>query len=144
MGLLWAQCKDGYYLIEMVRKKILYPQLKREVKIASDWQPASEILIEDKSSGQQIVQEFRQETNLPIIGMMPGKDMLQSKEERLKYVSPLFESGKVFFPKNKKWMKDLLDELMDFPNATHDDIVDCISQYLSRKINQKPFRFEAI
>lgn len=144
VGTFWAMCEDGYYLIDMWRRKVEYPQLKNQVEVLGNSNNAAEILVEDKSSGQQIIQDLRQSTNLPIIGMCPGKDMLQSKEERLSLVSSLFEAGKVKFPKNKKWMKELIDELINFPNATHDDIVDSMSQYLSRKINKRKFRFDVL
>lgn len=144
VGTYWAECEDGFYLIDMWRKKVKYPQLVKQIEILSDSSPASEILVEDKSSGQQVIQDLRQSTNLPIIGMNPGKDMLKSKQARVEFVSPLFEAGKVKFPKHKKWMNDLIDELINFPNATHDDIVDSISQYLSRKINKRKLRFDVL
>jgi predicted phage terminase large subunit-like protein len=71
---------------------------------------------------------------MPVIPMVPGKDMLSKKEERLEICSQLFEAGKVFLPEGKTWVKDVVNELTNFPNAHHDDIVDSISQYLSKRL----------
>lgn len=137
VGTLWAWCEDGYYLIDMWRKKMQWPELEMQLRIQFDGFPSSEVLIEDKSSGQQLLQKWRKEGVIPIIAMMPGKDMLREKGERLKFVSSLFEAGKIKFPKRKPWLKDVINELTNFPNANHDDIVDSISQYLSRRLNER-------
>jgi predicted phage terminase large subunit-like protein len=137
VGTLWAECEDGYYLVDMIREKLQYPELKHQVRISYDSQKTSEILIEDKSSGQQLVQDFKRIGKMPVIAMIPGKDMLATKEERLEIVSSLFESSKVFLPKGKKWMNIFIEELTNFPNAQHDDIVDSVTQYLSRRLSRK-------
>ena len=41
--------------------------------------------------------------------------------------TPMMESGKVWLPKNKKWSEDLLEEMLRFPNAAHDDQVDAMT-----------------
>jgi len=126
---LWGEAEDGYYLLDMYRKKLEYPALKTAVLSFCDkYQQASEIIIEDKASGQQLVQDFKQTTRLPVIPVIPTKD----KAQRLHLVSGLFESGKVFVPDNVPWKIDFIDELCSFPYAVHDDIVDATTQYLSR------------
>ncbi len=142
VGTYWAECDSGYYMVDMFRKKVEYPEFKKRLESLYYKHVSNAILVEDKSSGQQLIQEYKRRTRLPIIGMMPGRDMLSSKEERLTQVSDLFESGIVKFPKNAPWLEDVIDELTSFPKADHDDIVDSISQYLSRRIrkmrNSKP------
>ncbi len=131
---LWAECEDGYYLVDMWREKLEYPELKRQVEILYNGHPSGEVLIEDKASGQQLLQDFKRIKNLPVIAMTPGKDMGLSKEERISFCSGHFEAGKVFFPRNKPWMKHVVSELTDFPQAPHDDILDTITQYLSKRL----------
>jgi len=137
VGTLWAECEPGYYLVDMYREKVQWPELEKQVKFCYQKQKSSEILVEDKSSGQQILQAYQRIGNLPTIAMMPGKDMPPSKIQRVSLVSPLFEAGKIFLPENKSWVKDVVDELINFPNATHDDIVDSSSQYLIRRLNSQ-------
>lgn len=137
VGLLWAECENGYYLVDMFRGKIEWPELERQVKICFQKQPSSEILVEDKASGQQILQAYQRIGTMPFIAMMPGKNMPLSKVQRLSIVSPLFEAGKVFLPEAKPWVGDVVDELTNFPNALHDDIVDSSTQYLNRRLNDR-------
>ena len=144
VGELWAECENGYYLVDMVRKKMEYPELKTTVKDCYSQQKSSEVLVEDKSSGQQIVQDLKRYTKIPVKPMMPGKDMPRSKEERVILVSPLFEAGKVFLPSNKKWVTLFIDEVTNFPNAQHDDIVDSMTMYLARKLSKTEPRVRQI
>ena len=45
---------------------------------------------------------------------------------------PLIDSGNVFLPDESidNTIEDDIDEMLRFPNATHDDFVDMLSQYL--------------
>ena len=54
------------------------------------------------------------------------------KIARANAVSPSFESGNVYLPKTAKWLYDYETELISFPNAEHDDDVDCTTQALNR------------
>ena len=39
----------------------------------------------------------------------------------------MMESGRVWIPKHKKWADDLVEELIQFPNAAHEDQVDALT-----------------
>lgn len=133
-GQLWAECRDGYYLVRSIRERLEYPELKRRVLMEYQAHRASEVLIEDKSSGQQLIQDFRRDGVMPVIGMMPAKDMPSDKVERTNMCAPLFEAGKVFIPEGANFGATLLDEWCSFPNAEHDDMLDATTQYLCRKL----------
>jgi len=137
VGTLWADCADGYYLVDLYRKKVEFPALERDIKQCFEMVNAREVLVERKASGHQIVQVFKRQTKIPIIQMNPGKEMGRKKSERLVLVSGLFEAHKVKFPSNKSYMPDVVDELVNFPNASHDDIVDSITMFLERRLNSK-------
>lgn len=134
VGLLWAVCDNGHYLERMVRKRLAYPDLKAAVINEYAAAPSSAVLVEDKSSGQQLLQELGRNTQLPLIGMMPGKDMPLDKILRVNLVSPMGEAGKVWLPEGQPWVKDVVDELTSFPNGPHDDIVDATTQHLAREL----------
>ena len=55
-----------------------------------------------------------------------------SKVDRLKLCLPYFESGNVFFPDDSvdKDSELYIQQLIRFPKATHDEIVDITTQYL--------------
>ena len=140
VGLLWAECHNGHYLVDMWRKKVEYPELKIAVETNFQSQKSKEVLVEDKASGQQIVQDFRRTGLLPVIAMVPGKNMGKSKEERVNIAAPLFEAGKLFLPKDKPWIRVVIDEIVNFPNAPHDDILDTITQYAARKLASREIK----
>lgn len=59
---------------------------------------------------------------LPIIPQKPDKD----KTRRLLAVSRFFESSRVYFVQGAPGVQDLYDQLMEFPNSSHDDMVDAM------------------
>ena len=94
--------------------------------MAQEWNP-TEILVEDRASGQSLIQELRSSTLLPIIPVKSDRD----KQSRAQAITPIIEAGKVFLPENAPWLPDFLDEMASFPNGLHDDIVDSTSQALN-------------
>ena len=59
---------------------------------------------------------------LPLVGLKANAD----KTSRLISVSRFFESGKIYFLQNANKIQDLHDQLMEFPNGAHDDMVDAM------------------
>jgi len=129
---------DKYYVLDMFRKKLEYPYLKKTViRLYDQFKPCA-ILIEDKVSGQQLIQELGAvsqnglpenigcSNRLPIIPVNTKYD----KITRLFLTSQIFESKSVFLPTNTTWAKQFEDELMQFPHGRYDDQVDAITQLL--------------
>jgi predicted phage terminase large subunit-like protein len=79
-------------------------------------------MIEKKASGQSLIQDMRR-AGLPVMEYLPDRD----KIARVYAASPLIEAGQVWIPNNKKWSEDLLEEMLRFPNAAHDDQVDAMT-----------------
>ena len=129
----WLVTQNGYYLLDMWKDRVEFPELKRKVVELSEKHNSNEILIEDKASGQSLIQELQRDTRLPI---KPIK-VEQDKIARVHAVTPLIEAGRVYLPKEKhppdrrtSWIKDFTDECEDFPNGEYDDVVDSLSQFL--------------
>ena len=67
----WGETQDSFYLLDVNRQKLEYPELKREIiAMIEKWKPIVS-LIEDKASGQTLLQDLRRETNFSLIGMKP-------------------------------------------------------------------------
>jgi hypothetical protein len=49
------------------------------------------------------------------------------KEQRAQSIAARVAMGKVYFPKDKLWTEKAIDQLLQFPNGTHDDFVDALS-----------------
>jgi predicted phage terminase large subunit-like protein len=122
----WGIRPDGYDLLQVLVRRLEYPDLKRLVKSQAEAFGADAVLIEDKASGQQLLQDLKRSTKLPLIGINPEKD----KITRASAVSAIVEAGKVALPQHAAWLTDYETEMLTFPNAPHDDQVDSTTQFL--------------
>lgn len=116
----WAEAKKGYYLLDLWRAKVEYPELQRETQMLYEkWKPSG-LYVEDAASGQSLIQDLRSSTTVPIIPVKVDKD----KMTRAFAVTGLVESGRVFLPQSAPWLHDFVEEHAEFPNGAHDDQVD--------------------
>jgi predicted phage terminase large subunit-like protein len=123
---VWGVAASGYYLLWFWRAKVEFPELKRRMKWLAEQYKPNQILVEDKGSGQSLIQELRYETALPVIPIKVDRDKLS----RAQAITPLIEAGRVFLPQSAPFLSDFVDELAAFPNGVHDDAVDCTTQAL--------------
>lgn len=123
----WGVNNTGAYLIHVWKKKVPFPELTETVKsLAAEYRP-SKVLIEDKASGQSLIQALQTDTRLPICPVKTDTD----KVSRLHAVSGFFESGRVFVIDGANWESDYIYSLCSFPAAAHDDDVDSTTQALA-------------
>jgi predicted phage terminase large subunit-like protein len=132
----WGVTDTAYYLLHIWRKKCLYPERKRAVIALYDKFKPNFILIEDKDSGQALIQELRRDTELQVKAIAPKG----SKEDRAERAAGAFEAKRVLFPKRAPWLTDLIEELTIFPNSRHDDQVDSVSQFINWVTNRRRHR----
>lgn len=124
----WGYMTGRYYLLDVFRKRLEYPDLKRAViKLAERYGPRT-ILIEDKSSGSPLIQELLGKTSCSLVPYeLPAN---KDKQMRLNAVSDLFEGGQVYLPQQAPWLADYRLELTSFPGSKYDDQVDSTTQAL--------------
>jgi len=123
----WGKMGKEFYLLNVFRKRLEYPDLKRALKEQAALYKPSTILIEDKASGTQLLQELRREGMYNIKACTPGE---KDKVMRLHLQTATFENGQVFLPKEAPWLPDYVKELMSFPGSKYDDQVDSTTQAL--------------
>lgn len=129
----WAVNSGGYHLVNVTRMKLDYPSLKNTAeKLSARYRPQF-ILIEDKASGQSLIQDIRRSLPYRIIPQKPRLD----KITRFASVVPMFQDGTVMLPKSASWMQSFISEVTKFPNSKHDDIVDSVSQFLNFMKDQR-------
>jgi predicted phage terminase large subunit-like protein len=124
----WATDGTWYYLVDVWRRRVEFPELVRAVEAQAAEHSPSAIVIEDAGPAQSALQVLDRDTALPII---PVK-ATGSKISRAESVSPLFEAGKVLLPEQApSWLGDWIEEHVTFPGR-HDDQVDTTSLALDR------------
>jgi predicted phage terminase large subunit-like protein len=124
----WGVSYRKYYLLDVVRKKLNYPDLKRAILEQAKRYDAKNIVIEDKASGTQLIQDLKADFVYGINAYKapPGAD----KTMRLHAQTAMFENGFVLLPRNAPWLADYIKELTSFPGARYDDQVDSTTQFL--------------
>ena len=99
------------------------------------------VLIEDKASGQSLIQELERETRIPIKKIKVDKD----KFSRFISITPLIEAGKILLQEGKKETEIFTAELEEFPNGEFDDIVDSTTQFINEyKGQERDFEFQTL
>lgn len=132
---VWGETDESFYLLDVWRGRVEFPELKRVAEALACRDTPNIILVEDKASGQSLVQELQRNTKLPILPIQVDRDKIARAES----ATPLIEAGKVKLPKYADWLYDFLEEVSAFPNAKYDDQVDSVTQaleYLRRRIDQ--------
>ena len=113
-------------LLDIFRARLEYPDLKRKVtELARRWR-ASNVLIEDTSSGTQLIQELKREGLHQIVAIKAEG----TKEMRMRAQTAAIENGQVWIPMECPGLDDYLHELATFPNGKWADQVDSTSQAL--------------
>jgi predicted phage terminase large subunit-like protein len=124
---VWGESATGYYLLDLWRGKVEFPELKRTAIALYDRDHPAAVLTEDAASGQSLIQELKRGTRLPVIPVKPDRD----KVTRVNAITPLIEAGRVLLPERAAWLHEYLDEASAFPSGEHDDQVDSTSQALT-------------
>jgi len=124
---VWGEAWNGYYLLDVWRGKVEFPELKRVAISLYERDFPDVVIVEDKASGQSLIQELQRNTRIPILPVKVDVN----KVARANSATPLIEAGKVYLPESARWLFDYIEELSAFPNAEHDDQVDSTTQALS-------------
>ena len=124
--LTFGQSQGMSYLLDAQVMRLEYPDLKRAcLSLAHQFKPHA-ILIEDKASGQQLLQDLQRETSLPLLAVSSHNN----KVTRFAGISAMIEAGRLSLPQHAPWLAAFESELLHFPHAKHDDQVDALMHYL--------------
>ncbi len=127
-GQVWGQKANEYYLIDQIRERLSFSETVASIiSLSVKYPETTEVLVEDAANGPAIMDTLRESIN----GLVPIRPD-GSKTARLSAVTPLFEAGQVYFPRDAVWLVDYESELIQFPFSANDDQVDATSQALRR------------
>jgi predicted phage terminase large subunit-like protein len=122
----WAIKGKNFYLLHVFRQQLEYPDLKRAVRLQQHLFSADVVLIEDKASGTQLIQELNRDGLGAVTRYKPKDD----KVMRMHTQTATIEDGRVYIPTDAPWLDDYLRELAVFPKGRYDDQVDSTAQFL--------------
>ena len=144
---LWARTRSAgsegvgrggeYYLLAELHGKWESPELRRRVAAFREVQMAAypgfsmPLVVEAAGGGVVAAQELRAALEFPVIEHeLKG----MSKLARADLVTPLAEGGKVFLPApgREAWVREVIQEVVGFPNLAHDDRHDVVTMALHR------------
>lgn len=137
-GQVWAQRDANHYLLHRRHARMTFTETIAAIEQTTARYPeARRKLIEDKANGSAIIDTLS--SKIPgIVAVTPDG----GKEVRAAAVSPLWEAGNIYLP-HPKWMPgidDMIEEMINFPNAAHDDEVDSMTQALNNTGRHKSLR----
>ena len=121
----WGMHGKDVYLLHVFRKKLEFPELKRHAIAMQHAHNASYVLIEDRASGTQLIQELNRE-GIYTRSIHPENDKIM----RMHAQTAMIEAGRVYLPHSADWLNEYIRELCLFPSSRHDDQVDSTSQAL--------------
>lgn len=122
----WGRLGKRLFLLHVFRQRLDYPNLKRAVwAMSKEYQPQN-ILIEDKASGTQLIQELIYDGLYGVTKYEPKVEKIM----RLNSVTSMIENGYVHVPTEADWLSTYLNEITNFPSTKHDDQTDSTSQAL--------------
>jgi predicted phage terminase large subunit-like protein len=116
----------NFYVVEVLRGRFLYPELKAQAISEAKKHKPNIILIEEAGLGRTLIKAL-EAAGLPAVGVIPEGDKLTRVSVQLEK----FANGQVFFPREAPWLVDLENELFAFPNGRYDDQVDALIQALA-------------
>jgi predicted phage terminase large subunit-like protein len=130
----WLMRKPDFYLLDVFRKRLEYPDLRRAAVSRHAKFKARTVLIEDASTGSPLIQDLRTDSRIRPIAIRPERD----KVVRLEGQSAVIEAGRMLLPRSAPWLDEFRNELLAFPHGRFDDQVDSVSQFLQWATERKP------
>jgi predicted phage terminase large subunit-like protein len=134
VGQVWGRKGANIYLLDQVRGRWDFDETVTQIKELSEkWPLTHAKIVEAQSIGAGLSVHLK---NLGIPGVIP-LPAVGKKEMRALSITPYFQARNVYLPspETKLWMRDYLNELLNFPNVINDDCVDATSQAIDRLQN---------
>ena len=112
------------YVLNVVNQHLDAAATEAEIRRQRDvHRPVCAVLVEDKANGPAVVQRLKM--NLPgVIAINPQG----GKIARMFAAAPEWQAGDWLLDRNAAWTEPLVEQLITFPNAAHDDMADMMSQ----------------
>jgi predicted phage terminase large subunit-like protein len=127
---VWLRVGNTAYLLDQVRERLNFSATcTAMLEISRKWPQAVAKFVEDKANGPAVINALSKQ----LVGLIPIEPE-GSKYARASAISPLTESHNVVLPTAALLpnVDQLLEEAKNFPNSSHDDTIDAMSQAINR------------
>lgn len=114
--------RDGMILLAADKGRWDFNELAKKIQDLAKARGVDFVVIEEKTLGISLIRELRNR-GVPVMPFNPEKD----KTFRLQACTPFFQAGRVWVPE-KDWVDPVIDEVVTFPAAPHDDLSDTVAQ----------------
>lgn len=121
----WHRIEKRWYLLDIIRRRMDYTELKATIRRERKRWRADLVLIESSAMGNALLQEFRRETN----GVYMSVNVVTSKLDRFIPHTDWIKSGQLVIPTDTPWFDEFRRELLAFPDVGYDDQVDALTQF---------------
>jgi predicted phage terminase large subunit-like protein len=132
VGQVWMRRGADAYLLDQSRDRLTFTETCHALRtLSARWPQAVAKYVEDKANGTAVINALAR----TVPGLIPVEP-LGSKCARASAMSPLVASRNVILPAVEiaPWIADFTEECRAFPNSTHDDQVDGMSQAVNQLI----------
>ena len=132
VGQVWGRIGGDFYLLDQVRGRWDFDETVAQINdLSKHWKQCSAKLIEAQTLGAALSSHLKHR----ISGIIPIS-VKASKEIRALNALPVWQSKNVYIPKpddgKYAWVDDFVRELLNFPNAVNDDMVDATTLALNQ------------
>jgi len=130
VGITARYFQGRFFIVDVYRRRVEFGELLDVIRTSSARFGVTHLLIEDAASGQQLIQQLRQEPmpQVPLpIGITPTGD----KQMRFEAQASQIQAGRVVLPQTAPWLADFVAEVTRFPGGKHDDQADALAQMLA-------------
>jgi predicted phage terminase large subunit-like protein len=125
-------------LLDVIRQRLLYPDLLARVRMERKRWKVDAILVEESSVGPALLGDLGRDMrchsepqhHAPACARQVIRATLPKNERFFASVDRLY-SGFARLPREAPWLEELRREMQTFPAARHDDQVDSLSQFLN-------------
>lgn len=129
-GIVGVDPNDDMYVLDWFREKIdTFGAIENLLHLVGYWKPMK--WAEDKSKVERSIEPFliKRCSEQSVYFQREKFSTQAGKQQRAWSIQGRIAQGKVFFPRNRSWVGDLIDEMMQFPVGKHDDQVDVLSLF---------------
>jgi len=122
-----ADTQGNLWLLDIGQERVGFDQLLPLIETQLGAPQREPAVIEEKSSGVQVLQALEAWGHRPVIAIRADTD----KVGRAKVSIPALRGGKIKIPRGMPWYESFVAECCSFPRARHDDRVDAFTHFVS-------------